>query len=176
MDDDQWIQLCKLSLYSGFAFYARAKLMVMKLDFLSADYNTSLTLNYNFASGGATVDATLVAGYEPIRRSYHSSTKPTSSSPSSVPNHPPRPGLLTTPCSLHGSASMISEIPITIPQPTRHWRVAFLMYTLPLRSSYTMLVGETLRSSTFLVSTSKPNPQWLCITHSNQSQLSTEPL
>jgi hypothetical protein len=65
MDDDQWIQLCKLSLYSGFAFYARAKLMVVKLDFLSADYNTSLTLNYNFASGGATVDATLVAGYEP---------------------------------------------------------------------------------------------------------------
>lgn len=68
MDNQRRIQLCMLHTIRCsliLALVRNAKLTICKLDYLSATYNTSLTLNYNFASGGATTDATLVAPFQP---------------------------------------------------------------------------------------------------------------
>jgi len=52
-------------------------------------YNTSLTLSYNFAYGGATVDASLVAPYESSVKSLVDQTSEFSSSVASKPSSAP---------------------------------------------------------------------------------------
>jgi len=52
-------------------------------------YNTSLTLSYNFASGGATVDASLVAPYESTVLSLIDQTKLFSNNIASKPSYAP---------------------------------------------------------------------------------------
>lgn len=62
---DNGLNYVGLLCFKGCSLSVLAKLIVRQLDHLSANFNTSLTLNYNFASGGATTDPSLVAPFEP---------------------------------------------------------------------------------------------------------------
>jgi hypothetical protein len=59
------------------------------IDYLTVKYNTTLIYNYNFAYGGATTDASLVAPYEPTVLSLIDQVTEFSNSLASKPSYAP---------------------------------------------------------------------------------------